>query len=120
MVVGLQRLLLPKGPARHGFTEGREETSRMQRKPIVPVRTEILSVAHDVLRRRNSARIIGISSARGDVRGLLNEYRQYMDEAERLLQRDGIRLSLEAVELIRAEWSDTLIEHHRQPLSQQE
>jgi hypothetical protein len=37
-----------------------------------------------------------------------------MNEAERLPQRDGIRLLLEAIEL---EWSDTLIEHHRQPFS---
>jgi hypothetical protein len=78
-------------------------------------RTQVLGVARDVLRRRGSGRIIAIASGRGDVRNLLNEYRQFMSETERLLQRDGIRLSGQAIELLRSEWSDTVLEHQRPP-----
>jgi hypothetical protein len=82
-------------------------------KEQMPARTEILSVAKSVLRRRDSGRIIGIASARGDVRNLLNEYRQYMSETERRLRRYGIRATPKAVELLQSEWSDLLAEHQR-------
>jgi hypothetical protein len=76
-------------------------------------RTHILGVAQHVLRRRGSARIIAIASARGDVRTLLSEYRGFMAESERLLQRDGIRPVGTVVELLRDEWGDALVEHQQ-------
>jgi hypothetical protein len=77
-------------------------------------RTQILGVARDVLRRRGSARIIAIASRRGDVKCLLHEYRGFMSEAGRLLERDSIRLTNDAVDLIRDAWRDAVLEH--QPL----
>jgi hypothetical protein len=78
-------------------------------------RIQILGVAQDVLRRRGSARIIEIASARGDVHTLLHEYRAYLGESEKQLEHDGVRLSGQAIELLRSEWSDTLIEHQQPP-----
>jgi hypothetical protein len=74
----------------------------------------VLTVARTVIRRRGSARIIAIASARGDVRNLLTEYRGFISESERLLERDGIKITGSAVELLREEWSDCLHEHGRQ------
>jgi hypothetical protein len=74
---------------------------------------QILSAAHAVLRRRGSARIIAIASARGDVRNLLTEYRNFISEAEKQLERDGVRVTATATNLFREAWRDTLIEHQR-------
>jgi hypothetical protein len=78
-------------------------------------RTQVLGVARDVLRRRGSARIIGIASGWGDVKTLLSEYRNYLAESERLLQRDGIKSAGAVLELLRSEWSDAVIEYQRPP-----
>src|SRR4030095_11510831 len=75
---------------------------------------EVLTIARAVIRRRGSARIIAIASARGDVRNLLTEYRGFIGEAVRLLERDGTQLTASAIELLREEWSDCLHEHARQ------
>jgi hypothetical protein len=74
----------------------------------------VLAIARAVIRRRGSARIIAIASARGDVRNLLTEYRGFISESERLLERDGVKLSGSAIELLREEWSDCVHEHGRQ------
>jgi hypothetical protein len=63
-------------------------------------KSDVLTIARDVLRRRGSARIIEITSTRGDVRGLLNEYRQFISESERQLARDGIRVTGTAIALL--------------------
>jgi hypothetical protein len=76
-------------------------------------KSDVLTIARAVIRRRGSARIIAIASARGDVRNLLTEYRGFISESERLLERDGIRLTGSAIELLREEWSDALIEHQQ-------
>ena len=77
-------------------------------------RNDVLTIARAVIRRRGSARIIAIASTRGDVRNLLTEYRGFIGEAERLLERDGIKVNGSAIELLREEWADTLIEHQQQ------
>jgi hypothetical protein len=80
-------------------------------KPAVWMRSEVLSVARDVLRRRGA-----ISSSRGDVRGLLAEYRAYLGEAERVLERNGVLVTKTVLGWLRDEWTDALIEHQRQAL----
>ena len=77
-------------------------------------KSDVLTIARAVIRRRGSARIIAIASARGDVRNLLAEYRGFIGEAERLLERDGIKVTGSAIELLREEWSDCVHEHGRQ------
>jgi hypothetical protein len=84
------------------------ETSAML---AVPRRADVLSVAHDVLRRRGSGRIIAFAGARGDVRVLLREYRGFMAEAERQLGRSGYRLTGVALALNREAWQDLISEH---------
>jgi hypothetical protein len=83
----------------------------MPQKPAVWMRTEILSVARGVLRRRNSARIIAISSTKGDVRTLLREYRSYLAETRRLLEAGSVPVTATALEMLRNEWADALAEH---------
>ena len=77
---------------------------------------EVLAIAQNVLQRRGSARIIEITTSRADVRGLLNEYRQFIAECERQLAKSGINVTNSAVEMLREEWSDSLIEHQRRAM----
>jgi hypothetical protein len=74
---------------------------------------EVLAIAREVIHRRGSARIIEMTTARVDVRGLLNEYRQFIAEAERILARNGLTITGAALELLRSVWSDVLLEHQR-------
>ena len=75
---------------------------------------EVLAIARQVLHRRDSARIIEITTTRVDVRGLLNEYRQFMAECERMLGQNGLKITGAASELLCSVWSDVLTEHQRQ------
>ena len=54
-----------------------------------------------------------MTTARVDIRGLLNEYRQFIAEAERILARNGLKITGAALELLRSVWSDVLMEHQR-------
>ncbi|HET9534506.1 MAG TPA: hypothetical protein VFP43_04060 [Mesorhizobium sp.] len=73
------------------------------------LKNEVLAITRDVLQRRDSARIIKMTTDRADVRGLLNEYRQFVAECERILARNGLTLGGGALELVRSAWSDVLI-----------
>ena len=75
---------------------------------------EVLAIAQNVLQRRGSARIIEITTSRADVRGLLNEYRQFIAECERKLGQNGVKITGAALELLRLVWSDVLVDHQRQ------
>ncbi len=74
---------------------------------------EVLAIAREVLHRRGSSRIIEMATARVDVRGLLNEYRQFIAECERILARNGLTITGAALQLLRSAWSDFRIEHQR-------
>jgi hypothetical protein len=77
---------------------------------------EVLAIARNVLQRRGSARIIEIATSRVDVRGLLNEYRQFIAECERQLAQSGINVTSAAIKVLREEWSDALNEHQRRAM----
>ena len=75
---------------------------------------EVLAVARHVLQRRDSARVIEITTSRADVLGLLNEYRQFIAECERKLGQNGVKITSAALELLRLVWSDVRVDHQRQ------
>jgi hypothetical protein len=74
-------------------------------------RIEVMEVARRILRKRHSGRIIQLTSARNDVRGLIIEYRRYRAEAEAALARDGIPITATARTLLLESWTDALVEH---------
>jgi hypothetical protein len=76
-------------------------------------RIEVMDTARRVLHRRNSARIIRLTSARNDVRGLLVEYRRFRAEAEAALVKDGIQITATVRALLLEVWTDQLIAHQQ-------
>ena len=76
-------------------------------------RIEVMDIARRVLRSRNSERIIRLTSARNDVRGLLVEYRRFKAEAEVALVKDGIPITATVCALLLEVWSDMLVAHQQ-------
>ena len=70
----------------------RDRISHAWMEPL-HARIEVMDIARRVLRSRNSEKIIRLTSARNDVRGLLVEYRRFKAEAEVALVKDGIPIT---------------------------
>jgi hypothetical protein len=77
--------------------------------PACHARIEVIDTARRVLLRRNSGRIIRLTSARNDVRGLLAEYRRFRIEVEAALAKDGIAITNTVRALLLEAWTDQLI-----------